>query len=336
MNNRIIIVFAVFVILLSGCGASRINFDVLVPAVKTVPAEIKSITIINRSLPENVEANRLEGILTGEGLNQDTLSTKFVMRGLDESLRGSGRFNVAKATEGYNGSGIGTLLPEALSWDIVDYLCEKYNSDALIALEAYDSDFLVTGAAVGRDLLDLQARGVVTVNCGFRMYDPATRIIFDEFMYKHRMDWGSGGFSIIAAADALINKKRAIEQASLESGILYGRRLSPEWIYASRDYFKRGKGNYDLAEGARMMQLNDWDRAISALERALQSVKRKARGRAAHNLAVVYEILGDLPKAKEWTTVAWGQYRIRKSRNYGYILTLRIQEQDVIDYQLGR
>jgi tetratricopeptide (TPR) repeat protein len=336
MNNRIILVFAVLLILLSGCGASRISFDVLVPAIRTVPAEIKSVTIMNRSFPENIEANRLEGFLTGEGLDQDTLATQYVLRGLDESLRGSARFKVIKASELYTGSGIGTLLPEALPWETVNYLCDKYNTDALVALEAYDSDFVITGAAVGSDLLDLQARGLVTVNCGFRMYYPTSRSILDEFMFMHRMDWGTGGFSIVAAADAIINRKRAIENASLEAGSLYGNRLTPDWIYISRDYFKRGKGNFDLAEGARMMQLNDWDKAIAALERALQSNKRKVRGRAAHNLAVIYEILGDLFQAKEWTTVAWGQYRVRKSREYGYILTRRIQEQEVIEYQLGK
>lgn len=336
MNNRIIIVLAVSAILLSGCGASRISFDVLVPAMKTVPAEVKSITIVNRSLPSNKEANRLEGLITGEGLTQDTISTGYVMRGLDESLRGSARFSVKKAGEKLVGSGIGTLLPEALPWETVDRLCEKYNTDALVALESYDSDFILTGAAASEDLLNLKARGLVTVNCGFRMYHPQSRSILDEYMFKHEMQWEGGGPSVIAAADALINKKRAIENASLESGLLYGRRLTPDWIYVSRDYFKRGKGNFDLAEGARMMQLNDWEKAIAALERAMQANNRKVRGRAAHNLAVIYEILGDLYKAKEWTTVAWGQYRERKSRDYGYILTRRIQEQEVIEYQIGK
>ncbi|HCC71022.1 MAG TPA: hypothetical protein DEQ09_07725 [Bacteroidales bacterium] len=336
MNNRIIFVLTASIILLSGCGASRISFDVIVPAVKTVPAEIKSITILNRSKPENRDANKLEALLTGEGLKQDTITTQFVMRGLDESLRSSGRFSVKKANEVMTGSGIGTLLPEALPWETVDMLCKEYNSDALVALESYDSDFIITGAAASKDLLNLHARGLVTVNCGFRMYHPYSRSILDEFMFKHEMRWEGGGVSIIAAADALVNKKRAIENASLESGLLYGNRLTPDWIYISRDYFKRGKGNYDLAEGARMMQLNDWDKAIAALERALQANKRKVRGRAAHNLAVIHEILGDLFKAKEWTTVAWGQYRERKSRKYGYILTRRIQEAEVIDYQIGK
>lgn len=336
MKNSSITLLILLPLLLSGCGASRISFDVLVPAARTVPDDIKSIVLVNRSIPSNKDANKLEGILTGEGLGQDSIPTQFVMRGLDESLRSSGLFRVVKSPEVMEGSGIGTLLPQALPWETVTFLCEKYNSDALLALESYDSDFIITGASASDNLLNLEARGMVTVNCGFRMYHPASRTILDEYMYKHQLNWGSGGPSVIVAADAIINRKRAIERASLEAGSLYAGRLTPGWIYISRDYFKRGKGNYDLAEGARMMQLNDWDRAIRALENALQSDKRKVRGRAAHNLAVIYEILGDLHQAKEWTTVAWGQNRIRKSRDYGYILTRRIQERELIDYQIGR
>lgn len=337
MKNQTITALMVSLLLLSGCGASRISFDVLVPAPRTVPDEIKSIAIVNRTLPSNADANKLEGVLTGEGLgHQDSLTTQFVLRGLDENLRGSALFRVVKTPELLEGSGIGTLLPEALAWDSVEELCEKYNTEALIALEAYDSDFIITGASASDNLLNLEARGLVTVNCGFRMYHPASRSILDEYMFRHQMHWGGGGLSVVAAADAIINRKRAIEGASMEAGALYGSRLTPNWIYISRDYFKRGKGNYDLAEGARMMQLNDWDRALAALDRALQSDKRKVRGRAAHNMAVIYEILGDLPKAKEMTTIAWGQCRIRKSRDYGYILTRRIQEQGLIEYQIDR
>lgn len=84
-----------------------------------------------------------------------------------------------------------------------------------------------------------------------------------------------------------------------------------------------------------MMQLNDWDKAIADLKSATETGNRKARGRAAHNLAVVYEILGDLETAKEWTTVAWGRYKEKKSRDYGYVLTNRINEQAYLKRQLN-
>ena len=85
-----------------------------------------------------------------------------------------------------------------------------------------------------------------------------------------------------------------------------------------------------------MMQLNDWDKAIEALSNALETASRKDKGRAAHNLAVVYEILGDLDRAKEYTTLAWGRYKEKKSRDYGYILTRRINDRAVLENQLQK
>jgi len=330
-KHATVIILAAFLVLLSGCGAARISFDVPVPAALSLPDEVKSVTIINRSVPGNPEANMLEGLLTGEGLEQDSSSTLFVLRGLDETMRNSGRFRVVRAPGSLSGSGIGNSLPLPLQWDMVDELCGRYKTDALIALESYDSDFIITSAGAGNNLLDVHARGLVTVNCGFRLYHPAGRRIVDEFMYSHKSEWGAGGIPVLAAADALINKKKAVENASLEAGTMYGRRLIPGRVYVSRDYFKKGKGNNELATGARMMELNDWNKAIASLREALQSGKRKVRGRAAHNLAVIYEILGDLYQAKEWTTAAWGRYKEKKSREYGYILTRRIHEIELLE-----
>jgi hypothetical protein len=76
-----------------------------------------------------------------------------------------------------------------------------------------------------------------------------------------------------------------------------------------------------------MMETNDWDRAIEALEKAVETGKIKTKGRAAHNLAIVHEIIGDLETAKKWASDAWGLYGEKRSRDYGYLLTRRINEQ---------
>lgn len=336
MKNIIKLLIAGTVIL-NSCAASRISFDVLAPAPVYIPNSVKSLAIIDRSLPENADLNKLEGILTGEGREQDRLSTQFVIDGLNQSLGNNNRYTVIRTDKIMKGSGSGILFPPPLEWNQVDALCKEYDVDAIVSLETYDSDFVLAAAsAPGRNLLELNASGVVTVNCGFRMYYPLERSIIDEFHFSHNMNWNAGGNAILAAANTIMNKNRAIRDASHAAGIIYGERITPVWLYVSRDYYKKSKSTPDLDEGARMMQLNEWDQAIAALERAEQGGHRKDRGRAAHNLAVVYEILGDLELAKEWTTVAWGRYREKKSRDYGYILTRRISDRQRLEAQLQK
>lgn len=328
--------FFLAAIILNSCAASRISFDVLAPAPLYIPNSLQSIAIVDRSLPENSELNKLEGILTGEGKEQDRLATQFVIDGLNRSLSTAERYNVLRTDELLVGSGSGFLFPDPMTWDQINELCEKHNVDAIVSLETYDSDFVVTsGTKTGKSILEFNTQGIVTVKCGFRMYYPLESLVVDEFHFSHKVNW-DGGRTLIGAAGALLNKKKVIADAGFEAGTVYGRRITPSWYLASRDYFKKSKSNPDLDEGARMMQLNDWDKAIAALERTLDNGGRKDQGRAAHNLAVVYEILSDLDLAKEYTSLAWGKYKEKKSRDYGYILTRRINDRRTLDNQLNK
>jgi hypothetical protein len=325
-------------LILAGCGGSRhIYFNAQVPAPYSIPHYIQSLAIIDRSIPEKEDLNILEGILTGEGIRQDKLATQIVIDGLNQSLSNSSRYSVIRTSEKMKGSGSGRTFPEPLDWNKVEELCKKYEVDALVSLETYDSDFIVTNGTrkKGESGIEIYARGVATVNCGFRLYYPVNKDIVDQYHFSHAETWETGGGTVLAAVGALMNKDAAIKEASFAAGIVYGERITPSWVRINRDYFRKSKHDPYLAEGARMMEVNDWERAIEALTEAVETGHPKTKGRAAHNLAVVYEILGNLEEAKKWASDAWGRYGCKRSRDYGYQLTRRINEQRVLEDQLG-
>ncbi|HER08690.1 MAG TPA: hypothetical protein ENO20_07240 [Bacteroides sp.] len=336
--KRIALFLLPVVMVLTGCAGTRnIHFNAQVPAPYNIPHHIKSLAIIDRSIPQDEDLNMLEGVLTGEGVRQDRLATQIVLDGLSHSLQNSSRYRVTRTTEKMKGSGAGSTFPEPLDWERVTELCEKYEADALVSLETYDSDFIVTHGAKtgGEGGIRISAQGVATVDCGFRLYDYRNRDITDQFHFSHKERWESGGTTITAAVATLLNKNDAIRDASFQAGIVYGERITPSWVRIHREYFKKSKRDPYLAEGARMMEANDWDRAIAALTTAVETGHFKTKGRAAHNLAVVYEILGNLEEAKIWATDAWGRYGIKRSRDYGYLLTRRINERRLLESQLN-
>ncbi|UCG27125.1 MAG: hypothetical protein JSV24_09130 [Bacteroidales bacterium] len=345
MKRPINIILFLFTILLICTAAKRITFNILAPAAVDIPRTIQTVAIIDRSVPENEKMNILEGILTGEGPGQDKLATQVAIDGLNSMLQNSSRFRVVRTAEVLKGSATGRNFPEPMDWNLIDELCTKHEVDAIISLESYDSDFIVTNGSrlVDRKIGDrtlkvpeFYASGVAKVNTGFRFYDPEQRSILDQYQFSHTMDWDVGGSSIQEAITRLLNRDAALKEASYSAGVLYGERISPTWFRVTRDYFRKAKRDPDLAEGARMMEANDWERAIIALERAVEYGRhRKVKGKAAHNLAVVHEILGNLEESKNWAVTAWGTYRIKKSRDYGYILTRRLQEQERLRQQLG-
>ena len=84
-----------------------------------------------------------------------------------------------------------------------------------------------------------------------------------------------------------------------------------------------------------MMEINDWYAAKEALLLAMDTGHRKTKGRAAHNLAVVYEIEGNLEEAKVWVQAAWGKYKNKKSKDYLYDLNRRINEVARVNQQMN-
>lgn len=324
--------FYIFLLMVfAGCSGTRnIYFNVAQPSPVSVPPGINSIALIDRSIPRDKDKNKLEGIITGEGTKQDKLATQIVIDGLSNKLVNAGIFNINRTDEKIDGSGSGVSFPAQLSWQKVEELCKKHEVDALISLETYDSDFITQDASIGKNALNVSAGGIAKVDCGFRLYDPQARQVIDEFRFSHKENWSTGGNAFEAALGAVMQRNQAIQDASYQAGIVYAERIIPSWYRAHREYFNKSKGNNYLEQGARMMETNDWDRAIEALEKAVETGHRKTKGRAAHNLAVVYEITGDLETAKKWASDAWGIYGEKRSRDYGYLLTRRINNQEQI------
>jgi tetratricopeptide (TPR) repeat protein len=335
MKNKIQI-FIMLAVIFIICGGADITFRVMVPALVSVPKHIKTIAIIDRSVPDNNILNIIEGGITGEGIGQDKLGTQVTLDGVNDMLQNSVKFKVIRTNEAMIGQDIvSAAFPEPIPWPKIEEICKKYEADAIIALEKYDSDLIIAGGKAGLPGKGLAASGIASVKIGFRFYDLANRSIIDEYMFTHRMNWDAGGGTLLETVGSIMWKNDAIRKASYDAGYTYAQRISPSWYYITRRYFRRSKGNDDLAEGARMMEANDWDHAVEALNRALENGRRKTKGRACHNLAVVYEILGDLEQAREYARMAWGKYKSRKSRNYGFILNERIKEQELLEYQLA-
>ncbi len=84
-----------------------------------------------------------------------------------------------------------------------------------------------------------------------------------------------------------------------------------------------------------MMEVNDWDAAKEALFQAVENGHRKTKGKAAHNLAVIFEIEGNFGEAKAWAQEAWGKYKNKDSRDYLYDLNSRIKENARVNEQMN-
>ncbi len=303
-------------------NASDIRFKVRRPSYIDVPAEIQNIAIINHSAQTTASRNKIEEGLSGELLGEDKIASTYAINGLIDMLQNSGRFGIVRTELIIPKNSKANEFPAPLSWDEVNKYCSEYKVDAIICLELFDSDYIIP-------------TGMTFVKVGFRFYDPGQELIIDQDQFRHEMVIGGQVNSVAGAINRMVDKTNAIRDVSYDAGYIYGKRIAPTWYTIVRQYYRKGKHDQNLKAGARMMEVNDWPAAIELLNAAVDTGRRKAKGRAAHNLAVVYEIKGDLEESKKWAQAAWGKYNNKDSRNYAYLLGERMKEQAVMDYQDG-
>lgn len=312
---RSILFISLFLLL----GAPNIYFDILVPAVVDLPSNIEKVALIDRSLSESDVVNVLEkGLISTLSGKKDRFS-KSCLDGLYDQFISNGKVAAVKTDIIEKRRGTALDLPTPLEWFEIENICAKYNVDAIVSLEIFSRQYV---------------ENVAEVKVGFRIYDPSRKQIIDEFQYYHGIGkqaptQGDPGSLILTA----VNNDDAMKQASYVAGTIYAKRVSPFWIRVKRDYYKRSKRDPKMAEGARMMEVNDWDAAIAAFQLAIEHGHPKTKGRAANNLAIVYEITGNLDLALETAQDAWGKYRNKTAREYVGILKQRQYEMNMLRIQ---
>ena len=124
----------------AGCTSS-ISLQVLKPADVTLPQEIQKFTLVNRTKPSknNQAWNIIEGVLTGEGLFADREGADNCLSGLMSIMQQTPRYTINQASMEFRGTGTDAFAMP-LDWTDVENLCKQNNSEALIVLEAFDSD----------------------------------------------------------------------------------------------------------------------------------------------------------------------------------------------------
>jgi hypothetical protein len=337
-------VFIAISILMSSCMPS-VSIKVLNPADITFPEGIRKVVVVNRTYPdeEGKVLNVIEGVLTGEGIGTDRRATEECIRGMIETMLQSPRFDLVRpSTTTLRGSGTGAF-PETLSWEVVQRICEESGADALITLEAFDSDSRLAYRNVvvkekqkdGRILdvpyVDSDMRMIVTN--GWRIYDYRNRRIIDEFRADDYLNFNGRGRVQQEALANLPPRFDALMRTGFHAGQQYGHRISPMWGRVSRSYYK--KGNEDLKRAARYAERDKWDEAANIWRNLTKSQESKIAERASYNMAVFCEVEGRLDLAIEWANNAYQDYGLKKARDYSRTLKARMNRDKKAQEQMG-
>ena len=317
------------------------------PAPITLSKDVTRIGIINRSLPSegNKTADKIDKILSAEGLNLDNEGSEAAILALKEQLERNETIeeiviidDLAHLRKGLS------VFPSTLTWNEIETLCEEYKVDAIFSLAFYDTDTKVSYKATMLDIPnDLGVKVALpahelTLNTlvenGWRVYDPYLNRIADELVFSDHVVSVGKGINPIKAYEAIIGRKEAVLHQSKYMGMDYAQRLLPYKHRVNRDYFVRGTDNFKIAQ--RKAQAGDWDGAAVLWQQETVNPDPKVAGRACYNMAISNEINGELDEAMQWASKSYTDYNNNYALSYLNTLKYRASQKEVLSQQLSR
>jgi len=332
-------------ILLACCSCSSTNLmslSVMEPAPVSIPSNIKSVTVANRTrvTSESQTIDAIHKALSLESNDLQETGAKASLRGLSDELMKNNRFTEIKSLNRELKTFGAGVFPSALQWDSVERICRESHTDALFALELFDTETKLNYSAsptqvnlgtVNLPAIDHQVNMTTYVKTGWRIYDPSTRIILDEFIIGRDISFSGSGINPAVAASALVGRKEAVTEVGNKAGEAYATRILPYWIRVSRDYFVAGNDNFKTAQ--RKAQSGNWDGAAQIWSQETKNPDGKLAGRACYNMAIISEINGDLDGAIQWSQKSYEDYKNRLALNYLTILRNRQRQNELLKSQ---
>jgi len=328
-----------------GSCTRTVRLQVMRPADIDVPKDIQAIATANRYKPDkpNRVWNVLEGLVSGEGIGQDRRGAEACLEGLSNVLMVSPRFKFAQLAIDLRGSGTQNF-PDPLPADEVKRLCELAKSDALVTIEAFDSDSkLDYGTRVKKEkvndvMSDVTYQTVnagIRVTVGWRMYRASDGAIVDQFRMIETINFNQEGRSRQEAESRLPNRDAMTRDIGRIVGDKYATRISPAIFWVNRDYFGKAKGAPEMKDAKKSAIINDWTNAAKIWSIVSENPNPKTASKAMYNMAVASEVLGDLNNAIMWTEKAY-KMGLRRSLQYNGILRQRLIDQERLNNQLSK
>lgn len=311
----------------TGCSKyASVTFNYPLPPQATVPENIKTVAVVNRSLTskEDKPNKIIEAVLSGEIEVSDRKASAEAIKGVFERLPENAVFRCVIPQETQL-TGSGTReMPPPLDWSKVEEICNNANADALLALEVFDSNSDLLMPKIFKSKSPATEERNFNIVMIWRMYDPSARQIIDEYECRRQLTFKSDGNHVAVPP-------KALHGAAYSGGQEYVERFLPGYFIVERQVFKKGKAtDKDLFKRAhREVQTNDWDGAAETWQTILSHNSAENIGRACLNMAVFCEAIGDLDEAINWARKAYIEYGIKQARLYEADLRYMRDQQNI-------
>ncbi len=346
-NNNIIKITQILTLLLAGMLAvscfptKNLVIDIPRPSKKELPQSVQSLTIVSQIVDDkfsDINSDSLQKIFYNSRFNLDTVIYDFQMadttlKALGELLFESGRYDYVVPESRFLDSPKTANVAHAMSWYRVRELCHIFNTDAVLSLD-YLKTHVKTYFANESFFDPFQGGFNNAVTAGiqisfealFRVYDPEQNKILLQELVSDTLYWDDTNVSTRALFSYLTPVKKALAETGIVIALDLSDRIGVRWQPERRKYFVTGNSEFKKAN--RFAEQGDWLTAVQKWEAAIEKSSSKTRlSKMQLNIALGYEILGDIDSAISWAMKSYDT--MFRPLTYEYLETLRKRKNEL-------
>ncbi|HSH20815.1 MAG TPA: DUF6340 family protein, partial [Draconibacterium sp.] len=305
------------------------------------PERIQSLLLVARVVDESytdLETDSLQRIFYKQSFNYDTIVKDIQMvdttlKALGELLFESGRYDFVIPENRFLDFEETAFIAKEMSWEEIKILCETYKTDAVLSLDYLktkvfttynkNSDFDIRNSSF---INFVEAQMKISYDALFRVYDPFEEKILLRKIMRDTIYWEDADYTI----NELFNRFTPVKTALTETGIAIALDLSgdicPYWKNEKRTYFASGSSNMKLATP--LINSGQWEPAIELWKDIAKKTNSKSlKSKAEFNIALGYEMLGDLDSSIEWALQSYET--MYRTNTVNYLETLKRRKNNI-------
>ena len=340
-----IILIAFITVLSTSCNNLLFtSLDVLRPAKVAFAIDANNLLIVNNTAvqPSNYghKTDLINNKVKNINLDTDSLSI-YCLGALAEDLESKDFFSTVQLIPNSINKKSNFFKPVELNNDSLKYLYSSNNANVILSLDYFKvndnlSEVFLNESSTFLATLELRIETSWSIH-----YLNKTKI--STIQFKDTLFWDSESYERKKAMSELPKRTDAIIDGALNVGHICVNRFVPYWEKVDRYFFN--PNNKLMKQGMDSVYVKNWKSAISLWEKALIKTSNIGiKAQAANNIAIGYEITGDMDKALEYASQSYyffGQSSfidyesfIRLS-NYMKELSQRKKEIEILKIQIG-
>lgn len=321
------------------------SLDVLRPAKVAFAAQANRLLIVNNTVTQPADYGHKKQLLNDNVKNvlipTDSLSI-FCLGALTEELNGKDFFSSVQLIPNSLSTKTDFTTINMLNADSVKKLCASHQVDVILSLDKIKvndelSEYYLAESSSYLSTLDIK------FETSWSIHYPNNSEI-SQIQFKDTVYWEGESYTERKATSELPNRLDALVDGALSVGHKSVNRFIPYWKKVDRYLFN--SGNKGMKQGMDSFYVKNWEASIGCWEKTMQKSKSsRIKAQAANNIAISYEILGDIDKALEYAVLSYYSFGKMSIVDYQtfqriaeYVNELKQRKDDiaVLNKQLGK